>query len=73
MPSQFTILSVRQFPATDLSRAGQTDTAVLYQVDGTRTGRVMIPKDTPTDNEILAAIRQREKAIHPMLGKSFPL
>lgn len=73
MPHEFTIISVRQFPASDPGRAGKTDTAVLYQVDGTRTGRVTLPKETPTETEILQAIREREKAIHPMMGKNYPL
>ncbi len=73
MPSQFTILTMRPFPASDPARAGKQDMAVLYQVDGARTGRVVIPKESPTEAEIIAAIREREKNIHPVVGKSFTL
>ncbi len=73
MPRQCQILSIRPFPASDPARAGKQDTAVLYQVDGTRTGRVVIPKEAPSEKEILDAIKEREKAIHPMMGKSYPL
>ena len=73
MSSQVTITAVRKFPAGDLSRAGKTDTVVFYLVDGTRQGRVTLPKEDPTETDILNAIRQAEKTVSPMLGKSFPL
>ncbi len=73
MPNDFMILKVQPFPATDPARAGKQDTAVLYQV-GNDVRRVRIPKDYPaSEKEILDAIRSAEKAIHPMMGKSYTL
>ncbi len=73
MAGEFMILSIRPFPASDPARSGKQDTAVLYQI-GNDVRRVRIPKDYPaSEKDILAAVREAEKAIHPMQGKSYPL
>lgn len=73
MADEFKITAVRPFPAADLARSGKQDTAVLYEIRG-GIQRIVIPKDYPAkEADILAAIREREKAIHPMMGKSYTL
>lgn len=73
MADEFKIVAIRPIPAADPARAGKTDTAVIYEIRG-GIQRIVIPKDFPAkEADILAAIREREKAVHPMTGKSFPL
>ncbi len=73
MANEFMILKVQPYPASDPARAGKQDTAVLYQV-GNDVRRVRIPKDYPaSEKDILAAVREVEKGIHPIQGKSYPL
>ena len=73
MAQEVTIVRVSKFASADPARAGKMDTVVFYLIDKSRPGRVTLPKEDPTESEILDAIRKQEKSIHPATGKSFPL
>jgi hypothetical protein len=49
------------------------DLVVSYQVDGLRTGFMILPKDRATDLEIQQAITAEEAGTRAAVGKSFTL
>lgn len=69
--AEIKILEVRKILSADPARIGKMDTIVVYNVDGTRVHFVMVPKDTPTEADILEAIKKEEKARSAIVGKSF--
>jgi hypothetical protein len=47
------------------------DTIVVYNVDGARVHFVMVPKDAPSETDILDSITKEEKSRAAIVGKSF--
>jgi hypothetical protein len=67
------IRKVTMMPTSDPARRGEVNTWVIYEVDGKRTETITIPKDKPTEAEILAAITAAEKARTTITGKTFTI
>lgn len=73
MGHEVRILDARKLPSGDPARVGKQDLVVTYQVDGLRTGYVILPQDAATDAQIQAAITVEEKGARAAVGKSFIL
>lgn len=73
MGHEVRILDTRKLPSADPSRVGKSDYVVTYQVDSLRSHYVILPKDTPTEAEIQAAIKAEEKARATVVGRSFTI
>jgi hypothetical protein len=80
MPSEITVSHVSAIPSTDPKRRGEATTWVVYQIKDTasptgltRTASVAIPKASPTEAEIKAAITAAEKERSGIIGKKFTL
>ena len=75
MGHEVRILDTRKLPSADPDRAkaGKMDLVVSYQVDGLRTGYVILPKDRATDLEIQQAVTAEEQVTRAGVGKSFTL
>ena len=75
MAHEVRVLDTRKLPSADpeRARAGKMDLVVSYQVDGLRTGYVILPKDRATDLEIQQAVTAEEQVTRAGVGKSFTL
>ncbi len=75
MAHEVRILDTRKVlsPDPDRAKAGKMDLVVSYQVDGLRSGYVILPKDRATDLEIQQAITAEETTLRAPVGKSFTL
>jgi hypothetical protein len=75
MGHEVKILDTRKLLSADPERAkaGKMDLVVSYQVDGLRTGFIILPKDRATDLEIQQAITAEEQVTRAGVGKSFTL
>jgi hypothetical protein len=73
MGHEVKILDTRKLQSADAARVGKSDYVVTYQVDGLRTHYVILPKETPTEAEIQAAIKAEEKARAATVGRSFTI
>ncbi len=70
---QIEILSVQQFPATDLKRLGQFDSLIVYRIDAKRSNSLTVPKNPVSKDEIEKAIVEQQKAIAPLIGHKFEI
>lgn len=68
-----TIISEVTLPATDPARLGHFDTLITYQTDPLHRYTVRIASDHPTENEILAAIRNDYASRAHLAGKEIAL
>jgi hypothetical protein len=67
------IRKVTSMPSSDPARRGDVNTWIIYEVDGKRTETLTLPKDKPTEQEILAAIKAAEKNRTAITGKTFKI
>lgn len=71
--AQVEIISVQQFPATDVKRLGQFDSLVVYRISGGRHNSVVIPKTPVEAKDIEASIIAQQKSIAPLIGHKFDI
>jgi hypothetical protein len=67
------IRKVTAMPSSDPARRGEVNTWIIYEVDGKRTETITIPKDKPTETDILNAIKAAEKSRTVITGKTFKI
>lgn len=75
MAHEVRVLDTRKLPSANPARAkaGQSDLVVTYQVDGLRTGYVILERETATTREIQDAITAEESRTRASVGHSFIL
>lgn len=72
--AKYRIMSQIVVPSVDLKRAGKSDTLVTYlNLDKNSTGYCRIPSESPTIDEISAAIKAKESAPGNHTGKEITI
>jgi len=67
------VLDVRKMIVPTGPRLGQMDTVVTYQEDGGGIFLATAPKENPSDQEIVAAIKADQDQRHRLTGKSLTI
>ena len=67
--AQVKVLDVRKMIVPTGSRLGQMDTVVTYQEDSGGIFLAIVPKENPSDQEIVKAVKEDQDQRHRLIGK----
>jgi hypothetical protein len=64
------ILDVRRLMSPDPQRRGKYDSLISYQVGSAPPRVILLPEETPTEAQVIAAIRADLSAASALVGKT---
>ncbi len=73
MATTVKIIDARVLPSLDPARRGKADRWVSYSTDGGRTGLVVVPEESATEDTVRRAIEADVRKAEAMIGRTFTL